>query len=59
MKQNLSEGLVLKLMSSFKGCVCYNFASLFFKPIKESTYETRKNAFYFISKALFSKFRIF
>ena len=33
-----------------KGCVRYIFASLF---AKESTNETRKNAFYFTLKALF------
>ena len=36
-----------------KGCVRYIFASLFFMSKRESTCETRKNAFYFTSKALF------
>ena len=36
----------------FKGCVRYIFAS-FFLGLKESTCETRKNVFYFTSKALF------
>ena len=35
----------------FKGCVRYIFASLFLC-LKENTCETRKNAFYFTSKAL-------
>ena len=35
-----------------KGCVRYIFASLFLS-LNESTCQTRKNAFYFISKALF------
>ena len=36
----------------FKGFVCYIFASLFLS-LKESTCETKKNVFYFTSKALF------
>ena len=35
-----------------KGCVRYIFASLFLS-LNESTCQTRKNAFYFISKSLF------
>ena len=35
-----------------KGCVRYIFASLFYS-LKKSTCETKKNAFYFTSKALF------
>ena len=38
--------------SVFKGCVHYIFASLFLS-LKESTCQTRKNIFYFTSKALF------
>ena len=36
----------------FKGCFCYIFASLFLS-LNESTCQTRKNIFYFTSKALF------
>ena len=36
----------------FKGCIRYIFAS-FFLSLNESTCETRKNVFYFTSKALF------
>ena len=35
-----------------KGCVCYIFASLIFS-LNKSPCQTRKNAFYFASKALF------
>ena len=35
-----------------KGCVCYILLVCFLS-LKESTYETRKNVFYFTSKALF------
>ena len=35
-----------------KGCVRYIFASLFFMA-KKSTFEKRKNVFYFTSTALF------
>ena len=37
---------------TFKGCVCYIFTSWFLSP-KESSCETKKNVFYFTSKALF------
>ena len=41
-----------------KGCVRYTFASLFLS-LNESTCQTRKNIFYFTSKALLtSNFRI-
>ena len=41
-----------KVSDSTKGCVCYIFASLFLS-LNESTCQTRKNVFYFTSKALF------
>ena len=44
-KPNCCSGVVGK---GFKGCVRYIFASLFFK-----YHQTRKNVFYFTSKALF------
>ena len=39
-------------VKELKGCVCYIFAGLFLS-LKESTCQTRKNVFYFTSKALF------
>ena len=36
----------------FKGCLCYILLVCFLS-LKESTCETRKNVFYFTSKALF------
>ena len=39
-------------LTKFKGCACYILASLFFLSLKESFCKTRKNVFYFTSKAL-------
>ena len=39
-------------LTMLKGCVRYICASLFLS-LNESTWQTRKNVFYFISKALF------
>ena len=36
-----------------KGCVCYIFARLF-SSLNESPCQTKKNVFYFTSKALFA-----
>ena len=40
-------------VETFKGCVRYIFTSLFCMSKREDLCETRKNVFYFISKALF------
>ena len=45
----IEVGHLLKLV---KGCARYIFGSLFLS-LKESTCETRKNVFYFISSAIF------
>ena len=50
-EDRLVDGLVGKVMQ-FKGSVCYIFATLFLS-LNESTCQTRKNVFYFTSKALF------
>ena len=48
---NPSKAATLKTFPlCFKGCVCYLVVC--FESLKESTYETRKNVFYFILKAL-------
>ena len=54
--EKINENAFSKLKVSeeghyIKGCVCYIFVSLFLC-LKESTCETRKNIFYFTSKAL-------
>ena len=61
MKNKLLTGFKIKISDNcfnfiggeiFKGCVCYILAS-FFLSLKDSTCQTRKNAFYFTSRALF------
>ena len=43
------------LLQKLKGCVRYIFTTSFFKSRNESTCQTRKNIFYFTSKALCSR----
>ena len=45
------EKCILNFTYTFKGYACYIFTG-FFVCLKESIFETRKNAFYFTSKAL-------
>ena len=42
-------------LASLKVCVCYICAGLFLSSLNESTCQTRKNVFYFTSKAPFLK----
>ena len=53
--ENHITELCIKVSKKLKGCVRYIFACLkeCFVCLKESTCETRKNIFYFTSKALF------
>ena len=51
-KPSMPANALQRQVHSLKGCVCYIYTCLF-SSLNESPCQTRKNVFYFTSKALF------